>query len=208
MRFLLLYLRRESIPPFAFAFQVSEKSSSVCLEMNADICICQSSLGVGAPLPEKAADGSWNRTELSSNDQLRKQLLGRNYDKFMKAAAEKKQASAAAKVGASAGKTGPASSGSAGVNNGVDEDEDDDEEGRVSMVGMKNKKRRVGQARATPAAVPGTGAGDTEDAVEKGDNGTAETEAPVKQVPSKGRKKATSYLDELLAERSKKRKKR
>jgi hypothetical protein len=169
------------------------------------------SLGVGAPLPEKAADGSWNRTELSSNDQLRKQLLGRNYDKFMKAAAEKKQASAAAKVSASqtAGKTGP--SGSAGVNN--DDDEDDEEEGRVSMVGMKNKKRRRGveKARAT-ASGAGSAAGNSngDDAVEKGDNGAVETEEPVnvKQAPSKGRKKATSYLDELLAERSRKRKKR
>ncbi|KAF3387131.1 ATP-dependent RNA helicase [Penicillium rolfsii] len=163
-------------------------------------------LGVGAPLPEKAADGSWNRTELSSNDALRKQLLGRNYDKFMKAAAEKKQASAAAKVGASAATT--AGKSSAGVNN--EDEDDDDEEGRVSMVGMKNKKRRrVGdQGRATPA--PAAGNSKSEDVVEKGDNGTAESEEPinVKQGPAKGRKKATSYLDELLAERSKKRKKR
>ncbi|WEW59396.1 hypothetical protein PRK78_004867 [Emydomyces testavorans] len=35
-------------------------------------------LGLGAPLPKSQADGSWNRLELSSNDKLRKQLLGRN----------------------------------------------------------------------------------------------------------------------------------
>lgn len=125
----------------------------------------------------------------------------------MKAAAEKKQASAAAKVAASAATT--AGKSFAGVNTGEDEDDDDEEEGRVSMVGMKNKKRRRvdGQGRATPAASNING----DDAVEEGgDNGTVKTEEPVsvKQAPSKGRKKATSYLDELLAERSKKRKKR
>lgn len=165
------------------------------------------SLGVGAPLPEKAADGSWNRTELSSNDQLRKQLLGRNYDKFMKASAAAKQASAAAKSTASA----VASGASSAVQE--EDDQEDDEDGRVSMVGKK--KRRVGQGRAaqtgsgsgsgvTPVSTPG----DVEDAGAKGENGVVQTDAPVKQAPSKGRKKATSYLDELLAERSKKRKKR
>ncbi|CEJ55271.1 hypothetical protein PMG11_01538 [Penicillium brasilianum] len=162
-------------------------------------------LGVGAPLPEKAADGSWNRTELSSNDQLRKQLLGRNYDKFMKASAAAKQASAAAKSTASA----VASGASSAVQE--EDDQDDDEDGRVSMVGKK--KRRVGQGRAaqtgsgsgvTPVSTPG----DVEDAGAKEENGVVQTDAPVKQAPSKGRKKATSYLDELLAERSKKRKKR
>ncbi|OOQ85806.1 hypothetical protein PEBR_23929 [Penicillium brasilianum] len=165
-------------------------------------------LGVGAPLPEKAADGSWNRTELSSNDQLRKQLLGRNYDKFMKASAAAKQASAAAKSTASA-----ASAGASSAVQEEDDDQDDDEDGRVSMVGKK--KRRVGQGRAaqtgsgsgsgvTPVSTPG----DVEDAGAKGEDGVVQTDAPVKQAPSKGRKKATSYLDELLAERSKKRKKR
>ncbi|KAJ5175462.1 uncharacterized protein N7482_001339 [Penicillium canariense] len=153
-------------------------------------------LGVGAPLPEKAADGSWNRTELSSNDQLRKQLLGRNYDKAMKASAAAKQASIAAKAGASA-PTGKA--GSATPANHEDAD-DDEEEGRASMVG-KNK-RRFGQPRAQPNMSADKGN------AENGDNQTVLTEAPAQSAPSKGKKKATSYLDELLAERSKKRKKR
>ncbi|KAJ9649623.1 hypothetical protein H2199_000401 [Coniosporium tulheliwenetii] len=35
-------------------------------------------LGVGAPLPEEIPDGSFKRSHLSSNDKLRKQLLGKN----------------------------------------------------------------------------------------------------------------------------------
>lgn len=209
MRFSQLFLRRKTLhSPFPFPLS----PFSVCLlETNSRSL---HSLGVGAPLPEKAADGSWNRTELSSNDQLRKQLLGRNYDKFMKANAAAKQASAAAKTAASAaaaaGKTG---SGASAANE--EDDQDDDEDGRVSMVG-KQKKRRVEQGRAAQS-VPGSGSGsgvtsvstgNVEDAGEKADNGTVQTEGTVKQAPSKGRKKATSYLDELLAERSKKRKKR
>ncbi|KAI2792149.1 hypothetical protein POX_b02186 [Penicillium oxalicum] len=204
-------------------------------------------LGVGAPLPEKAADGSWNRTELSSNDQLRKQLLGRNYDKFMKASAAAKQAS---RTAGPAGTNGDHSH----LQNGKtqsqlqaqEEDEyDDDEEGRVSMVGRKNRKmgmngtqkkmnlKRKKMDEAGPTSVligaedstgtNGLVAGDgsnsaadrgVEDADQDASAGTdavdgpVETDASVKPAPSKGRKKATSYLDELLAERSKKRKKR
>lgn len=160
-------------------------------------------LGVGAPLPEKAADGSWNRTELSSNDALRKQLLGRNYDKFMKA----KQAAAKVGVSALAGKTAASGSGSGSAAAEDDEDDDEEEEGRVSMVGKK-RRRRIGQASAAPApAAAGatTTAGNAEDAGGKAGNGMVET-GPT--ATAKGRKKATSYLDELLAERSKKRKKR
>ena len=81
------------------------------------------------------------------------------------------------------------------------------------MVG-KQKRRRVGQGRAAQtgsgsgSGVTPVSTGDVEGAGEKADNGTVQTEGIVKQAPSKGRKKATSYLDELLAERSKKRKKR
>lgn len=130
----------------------------------------------------------------------------------MKANAAAKQASAAAKsaAAASAGKTGPGASGAAAGNE--EDDQDDDEEGRVSMVGKKNKKRRVDQDRTVSGGtpVPASAERNVEDAAEKTENGTVETEGAVKAkpAPAKGRKKATSYLDELLAERSKKRKKR
>ncbi|KAJ6015714.1 hypothetical protein N7540_010305 [Penicillium herquei] len=148
-------------------------------------------LGIGAPLPEKAADGSWNRTELGSNDKLRKQLLGKNYDRFMKAAAASK---------ASQLKTAPATQ--AQANNTQDNDSEDDEEGRTASIGQK--KRKVMPKKVKPVV----SSEDQEKDVQGEQDTSTTTEVPVRQAPSKGRKKATSYLDELLAERAKKRKKK
>lgn len=155
------------------------------------------SLGVGAPLPQKAADGSWNRTELDSNDKLRKQLLGKNYDRVMKAAAEQKAAAAAA--------TAAAASASASVVKAEVEEEYDEEDGRSAML-ARQKNKRKGGAGAGRGVHPAAAAA----AAEAGDKGGEEGEGEGAPAParSKGRKKATSYLDELLAERAKKRKKR
>ncbi|CAP91737.1 hypothetical protein E8E15_011205 [Penicillium rubens] len=154
-------------------------------------------LGVGAPLPQKAADGSWNRTELDSNDKLRKQLLGKNYDRVMKAAAEQKAAAAAS--------TATAASASASVAKAEVEDEYDEEDGRSAML-ARQKNKRKGGAGAGRGVHPAAAAA----AAEAGDKGGDEGEGEGAPAParSKGRKKATSYLDELLAERAKKRKKR
>ncbi|CAG8908964.1 unnamed protein product [Penicillium egyptiacum] len=154
-------------------------------------------LGVGAPLPQKAADGSWNRTELDSNDKLRKQLLGKNYDRVMKAAAEQKAAAAAS--------TAAAASASASAAKADVEDEYDEEDGRSAML-AKQKNKRKGGAGAGRGVHPAAAVA----AAEAGDKGSEEGERDGAPAParSKGRKKATSYLDELLAERAKKRKKR
>ncbi|KAJ5565209.1 hypothetical protein N7513_001451 [Penicillium frequentans] len=153
-------------------------------------------LGVGAPLPEKAADGSWNRTELSSNDKLRKQLLGKNYDRFMKAEAERKAAAKASTTAAQAAKT------AAAAGNKQDEESDDDEEGRFASIGRNKRKAAPLKAKAKAKVVE-----EDKDSQEDGQDAPSK-EVPVRQAPVKGKKKATSYLDELLAERAKKRKKR
>ncbi|KAJ5503216.1 hypothetical protein N7463_006090 [Penicillium fimorum] len=153
-------------------------------------------LGVGAPLPQKAADGSWNRTELGLDDKLRKQLLGKNYDRVMKAAAEQKAAAAASLAAAA--------SASASTAKAEVEEEYDEEDGRSAMLARQKNKRKGG-------AGAGRGVHPAAAAAEAGDKGGEEGEgAPAQQAParSKGRKKATSYLDELLAERAKKRKKK
>jgi len=79
-------------------------------------------------------------------------------------------------------------------------EESDDEEGRAAMVG----KRKTGPARAKKTTM--------EDNDRIPDEVNGDEPVPTKEAsskpPSKARKKATSYLDELLAERSKKRKKR
>ncbi|KAJ6084412.1 Protein of unknown function DUF3245 [Penicillium sp. IBT 16267x] len=154
-------------------------------------------LGLGAPLPEKAADGSWNRTELSSNDKLRKQLLGKNYDRFMKAEAEKKAAAKASTAAAQAAKTAAAAA------NKQDEESDDEEEGRMALIGRNKRKAAPLKAKAKVVDEE-----QEKDSQEDGQDAPSAKEVPVRQAPLKGKKKATSYLDELLAERAKKRKKR
>ncbi|KAJ5935643.1 hypothetical protein N7466_005190 [Penicillium verhagenii] len=156
-------------------------------------------LGVGAPLPEKAADGSWNRTELGSNDKLRKQLLGKNYDRFMKAEAEKK---AAAKLSAAAALEAKTAATTAAKQQ--DEESEDEEEGRMAALSSRNKRKAMPSKAKAKIATEEQDKNSPED----GQDAPSTKEAPVRQTTLKGKKKATSYLDELLAERAKKRKKR
>ncbi|KAL3487757.1 hypothetical protein BJX62DRAFT_187560 [Aspergillus germanicus] len=174
-------------------------------------------LGLGAPLPTKAADGSWNRTELDSNDQLRRQLLGRNYKKVMAEKARQKNAESVA--GSSTTTTtnstykgrGPqqrGEKGGAGAGDGDDDDDDDDEEeGRTASIGKKglsNKQKVVTRVEPTRTE---EGVDDSRENGGIGHDKDGE-KAPSQPAPrSKGRKKATSFLDEILAERSKKRRK-
>ncbi|KAL3441911.1 hypothetical protein BJX65DRAFT_321967 [Aspergillus insuetus] len=175
-------------------------------------------LGLGAPLPTKAADGSWNRTELDSNDQLRRQLLGRNYKKVMAEKARQKNTEYVAGSSTTTTTTtnstykgrGPqqrGEKGGAGAGDSDDDDDDDEEEGRTASIGKKglsNKRKVVTRVESTRTEDGGDGSrenggiGDDEDG----------EKAPSQPAPrSKGRKKATSFLDEILAERSKKRRK-
>ncbi|PWY69832.1 hypothetical protein BO94DRAFT_579071 [Aspergillus sclerotioniger CBS 115572] len=173
----------------------------------------QSRLGVGAPLPTKAADGSWNRTELESNDKLRKQLLGRNYKKVMVATSAAKAGTTSAGAGA-----GGRQDTSSGIARGMqEEDVDDEEEGRTSLIGKKNftvAKKRKAESQAQPEFETVNNQGsEPKQTNDSGDGSDDKVDQSNKQTrpaprPSKGRRKATSFLDELLAERAKKRKKR
>ncbi|KAB8267562.1 hypothetical protein BDV30DRAFT_36058 [Aspergillus minisclerotigenes] len=169
-------------------------------------------LGVGAPLPSRAADGSWNRTELDSNDKLRRQLLGKNYKKIMS------ERSAAA--GRQPGNMKSLSGASSATNQsqttaGRADDDDDEDEGRTALVGKKGptKKRK---AECSPRSLDHivTDNDDRGDRVDGGGDGEVETLVKqgesLSQQPSRlrGRRKATSFLDEILAERSRKRKKK
>ncbi|KAL3436321.1 hypothetical protein BDV09DRAFT_193988 [Aspergillus tetrazonus] len=160
-------------------------------------------LGLGAPLPTKAADGSWNRRELDSNDELRRQLLGRNYKRVMaeKEKARQKTADPASKNHASKGAPGHNQQGS-GV--GENEDIDDDDEGRAASISKNasSRKRKVGGSAEPTTRTEGA------DSETKYKDSEEENTASSQGLRAKGRKKATSFLDEILAERSKKRKKR
>ncbi|EFR04329.1 hypothetical protein MGYG_07338 [Nannizzia gypsea CBS 118893] len=99
-------------------------------------------LGLGAPLPQKEADGSIKRTELSSNDKLRKHLLGKNFQKAE--ASRLKNASTRTK------QAGPAPS----HKNEIIE-ESDEEDGRSALgKGKKGKK-----ADSQPPISSGTDSG-------------------------------------------------
>lgn len=148
-------------------------------------------LGLGAPLPQNTPDGSWKRSELTSNEKLRKQLLGKNYKKAAKEntpSSKKPAGSNAASSASVAGLTIPA------------DDEDDEEEGRTSQIGKKRKKL----GKADPEL------SETNTSLDNAGDGSEELPSTKKTAPSvaRGKKKATSFLDEVLAERSKKRKKR
>ncbi|RJE27411.1 hypothetical protein PHISCL_00287 [Aspergillus sclerotialis] len=148
-------------------------------------------LGLGAPLPQNNPDGSWKRSELSSNEKLRRQLLGKNYKKVAK-----ETTSFAKKPEGS----NPTSSNSVTASTIPPDDTDDEEEGRTSQIGKKRKKSERTDSEQPEATASLDNAGD----------GSEDLPATKKAVPSaaKGKKKATSFLDEVLAERSKKRKKR
>ncbi|EHA27546.1 hypothetical protein ASPNIDRAFT_41481 [Aspergillus niger ATCC 1015] len=158
-------------------------------------------LGVGAPLPTKAADGSWNRSELDSNDKLRKQLLGRNYQKVM---AAKKASTAKGGGSDAAASTNPAKN---GVAKGEEEDDEDEEEGRTALIGRKKampaKKRKAAEPQAQSESETIGGESGDEAKADQSDKQPGASSRPASR-----RKKATSFLDEILAERSKKRKKR
>ncbi|KAL5332992.1 hypothetical protein BJX70DRAFT_404011 [Aspergillus crustosus] len=150
-------------------------------------------LGVGAPLPPRASDGSWNRTEIDSNDALRRQLLGRNYKKIMAEKVRQKTSEHSSK----------------GLKSregfGSDDADDDDDEGRTALIGRKlSAKRRKLEARED--SEPTTQAEEGGDGESKGRDGEGAYFSTKSQT--KGRKKTTSFLDEFLAERSRKRKKR
>lgn len=115
----------------------------------------------------------------------------------MKAAAANKPSHLKAAVPA------PQAGRGSGATNAQDDESDDDEEGRTASIGQKKRK-------VTSQKVKSAVENDQKDAQEGEQGGAPSTtkDVPVRQAPSKGKKKATSYLDELLAERAKKRKKR
>ncbi|PGH29623.1 hypothetical protein GX50_07631 [[Emmonsia] crescens] len=155
-------------------------------------------LGLGAPLPKSQADGSFNRTELSSNEKLRKQLLGKNYKK------PTSSIPVTSSRGPLAGKKQQHHHHQSAKSQ--PESDDDEDEGRSSLGRNKRKRPKektaevvndvtTATATATPTTTTTNGNGE--------DNESAD-----ERQRSTQRKKPVSYLDELLSERSKKKKKK
>ncbi|KAL1963283.1 hypothetical protein VTN77DRAFT_8506 [Rasamsonia byssochlamydoides] len=181
-------------------------------------------LGLGAPLPQQgaaAADGSWNRTELSSNDKLRQQLLGKNYRKKVPSDKDNKV------VGGSHKGTVPATSAATTASAS-----DDEEELGRSAVGRSKKKEKEKEKSKGEANNPATATMESVDDESKDKNDEAKNDddddntdddadadagkstskrGGVTAAPSsnsKGKRAVGSFLDELLSDRSRKKRKR
>lgn len=143
-------------------------------------------LGLGAPLPADIKDGDARRQELTSNDKLRKQLLGKNFQQLQgKGRGESKSAPGSGQRGS---KPRPAA-----VKRDW-ESEDEDGAGRSSLGKSKRKMKAAMQEAAD--------GGDVED-VTAPDGGEIKT-FDDSRLP----KRARNYLDEVLAEKSRKKQKK
>jgi hypothetical protein len=174
-------------------------------------------LGVGGILPKDVADGSFTKRNITSSDKLLEQLIGKKKAKAHLAAKQQAERLGAQPQPKHGRRDVPKK-----------EESDDEEEGRAAT--FKSKRRKVVKPKQTPVSdeedraeedVPETTApnGPSEDTAQQEQPKNAptpehddEADEPAlavkkpKSMPSRGRAKPTSYLDELLAERSKKKK--
>ncbi|KAJ9667961.1 hypothetical protein H2201_001766 [Coniosporium apollinis] len=158
-------------------------------------------LGVGAPLPEEIPDGSFKRSHLSSNDKLRKQLLGKNAVNR----ASGSQHTPSKHLTATRESSKP-------VKRPYTEDSEDEEEGRASS--FKSRRARSNNVspaplRKPPAAQPKDE--DVEDSNEdtKGDDlGVRPPKASSPTLSAKAKRPTSSFLDDVLEEKAKKKKKK
>ncbi|KAL1988514.1 hypothetical protein VTN96DRAFT_8909 [Rasamsonia emersonii] len=172
-------------------------------------------LGLGAPLPQQgAADGSWNRTELSSNDKLRQQLLGKNYRKKMQSDSatttkdnsnniNKRRPDVVGATSKAAGTTTTAAAAS---------DDEEEEQGR-SALGRSKKTSTDERKPATEAVSADEKNKDNNATKDENDDGNDDDDAGksaskrgLAASSSKG-KRAGTFLDELLSDRSRKKRK-
>ncbi|KAI5289290.1 hypothetical protein KEM54_004113 [Ascosphaera aggregata] len=133
-------------------------------------------LGLGAPVPSPNADAITKRTELSSNEKLRQQLMGKNYKKVLAQAKFNQHAKSSAEGTISTSK-------GTCINDGRDHDDDDDDD-EPSRTSLGKKKRQKVQ----------------EDVPVAPDSASNQSRA--------SRRRGTSYLDEVLAQRAKKKTKK
>ncbi|KAL8659802.1 MAG: hypothetical protein Q9226_000230 [Calogaya cf. arnoldii] len=137
-------------------------------------------LGLGAKIPEDLKDWHLKRQKLSSNDQLRRQLLGKDYAKLrVKGGQERTALRDAGPPQLVGSKPRPTP-----VKRGLGDDSSDDEGGRASLGRKKVKKPKKDES--------------LEDTV------TKEEPKNERQDTLKRSKKANNYLDEVLSQRNQK----
>lgn len=141
-------------------------------------------LGLGAMVPK---DGEVKRQDMSSNETLRKQLLGKDYNRRQIKGGKKEGMSRLSAVGmGSKPRPRPLKWGK------EDEDEDEEDDGGRSSLGKIKRKRQAEEE----AELAGEGA-------ELGVRGSGSVEA------AEGRpQRRKNYLDEVLAEKSRAKRKK
>lgn len=155
-------------------------------------------LGLGAPVPDINAP-AWSRSDCAGVDEkLRKQLLGKN---AKRGSAPKQGLDRLAQR--HAGKERDRDRDRDG------DDEEDGDEGRVALVGRKSERKdESGSGSGSGSGTRGNRNENEEmDDLENGTEGRRRDSSSTKEK-GRGKKKAASFLDEVLAERAKKRKKR
>ncbi|KAL1656461.1 hypothetical protein SLS61_000924 [Didymella pomorum] len=173
-------------------------------------------LGVGSPVPKDIADGTFIRRAPTSNDKLLEQLIGKKRAKAHLAAKQEAERASARQQPAWQQQQNPAVQAA--------EESDDEEESRAAVIASRGKRNEKAQLKSKSKSIKGKREGSTEVAEpeektegdvpaatevgqkeEKEDSDDDIDLKPKKRV-KKSRAKPTSYLDELLAERSAKKK--
>lgn len=163
-------------------------------------------LGVGSAIPKDIADGTFTRRAPTSNDKLLEQLIGKKRAKAHLAAKQEAERASARQQPTWQQKK---------EEKKVEESEDE-EEGRAATIASKRQRKdgakgegkvKNGDVDAVANEVVVEAASAEEGAaVMSKDLSDDDIDLKPKKRVKKSRAKPTSYLDELLAERSKKKK--
>lgn len=180
------------------------------LEADADV----NRLGVGSAIPKDIADGSFTRRAPTSNDKLLEQLIGKKRAKAHLAAKQEAERASARQQPTWQQKK---------EEKKVEESEDE-EEGRAELLASKRgrsggpKSKVKTKLKDVDIEKPGVAEGAMDEVKEDATAAVEDEQHPPKEDSDddidlkpkkrikKSRAKPTSYLDELLAERSKKKK--
>ena len=173
-------------------------------------------LGVGHAVPNSVLDGTFTRRAPTSNDKLLEQLIGKKRAKAHLAAKQEAERVSARQQPAWPQQQKPAVQAA--------EESDDEEESRAAVIASRGKRNEKAKLKFKGKSVKGKREGSTEvaepeektegdvpAAIEEEQKVEKESDSDIDLKPKKrvkkSRAKPTSYLDELLAERSAKRKK-
>lgn len=167
-------------------------------------------LGVGHAVPKDIADGTFTRRAPTSNDKLLEQLLGKKRAKAHLAAKQEAVRASARQQPAWQQQQKPVVQ--------KDEESDDDDESRAATLAATGRrgekpmpvpKSKITESKSVESTKETVTAG-VQDAPQQDAHDPSDDDIDLKpkKRAKKSRAKPTSYLDELLAERSKKKTRR